>query len=182
MSSFLPFTERNLILTGYIGPEAQSLGRQIASQLQMPFINVETEIAERLGLPVDEIRTYFGETRLKTIESEIVQETALRRRSVIRVSGRSLMHGENLTRLRNTGPIFCLTISLDAMLHRLHVNMGARYHNPQDRALAVGELRREWAIHDSDAVQLIDTTDMPLDEVIRTLVGLWRSLTVRRAD
>ena len=60
MSEFT-FTERNLILTGYIGPEQMTLGRRIARKLNMPYANVEMTIADRLDLPVDEIRTYFGD-------------------------------------------------------------------------------------------------------------------------
>ncbi len=179
MVSFLPFTERNLMLTGYIGPEHTTIGRQLAAQLKMPFVNVEQTIAERLDMPVEEIRTYYGETRLKTIEAEIVQETALRRGTVIRVSGRTLVSGDNYERLRTTGTVFCLRIGLDAMLQRLHINMGARYHDPKDRALALGDLQREWAVHKLEGLQTLDVSRMDDEEIIRTLSALWRSLTVR---
>jgi shikimate kinase len=179
MSSYLPFSERNLIITGYIGPNHPILARQIAEKLSMPYANVEQIIAERLDMQVNEIRDYFGETRLKSIEAEIVQETALRRGTVIRVSGRTLVNGDNLAILQTTGPVFCLTLSLDTMLHRLHVNMGTRYHDPKERALTVGELAREWRIQAYDGIQKIDTGDMSNDEIVNILVGLWRSLTVR---
>ncbi|GAB4322850.1 MAG: hypothetical protein Kow00117_11560 [Phototrophicales bacterium] len=179
MSVFLPFSERNLIITGYIGPDQPMLGKEIANRLKMSYVNLEAEIATRMDMPVDEIRTYFGETRLRAIEAEIVGEAVLRRSSVIRVSGRTLIQGNNLERLRETGPIFCLTVSLDAMLRRLHIHMGARYHNPKDRALAIGELKREWAIRDAEGIHEIDTTDMTDEDIIKTLVGIWRSLTVR---
>lgn len=178
-SSFLPFSERNMIITGSIGPEQPQLSRQIAERLGMPFVDLEALIAERMDMPINDIRAYFGETRLRAVETEIVQETALRRSAVIRASGRTLLHGENLARLSNTGPIFCLTIRLDAMLHRLHVSMGARYHDPRERALALGELSREWAIRDADGIQTIDVTDMSNADIIKTLVGIWRALTVR---
>jgi len=179
MSTYLPFSERNLIITGYTGPNQPLLAREIANKLGMPFANVEQIIADRLDMQVSDIRAYFGETRLKSIEAEIVQETALRRGTVIRVGGRTLVNGDNLPTLRATGPVFCLTIGMDAMLHRLHVNMGARYHDPKERALAVGELAREWKILEFNDIQKIDITNMPNDEIVRTMVGLWRSLTVR---
>lgn len=177
----MPFSERNLILTGTVGPTQARLGRRIADQLAMPFVQLDTVISDRMDMPVSEIRAYYGETRLRTVEAEIVAEMALRRRSVIFVSGRTLIAGDNLARLRATGPVFCLTVALDAMLHRLHVAMGARYHNPQDRAQAVGDLAREWQVRDLEGVQQLDVTEMDDDEIVQTLVGLWRALTVRRA-
>ena len=49
--TLLPFTEQNLILTGYIGPDQPHLGKKIAEQLRMPFFNVELEIAKRVNHP-----------------------------------------------------------------------------------------------------------------------------------
>jgi shikimate kinase len=130
-------------------------------------------------MPVEEIRTYFGETRLKTIEADVVQETALRRGTVIRVSGRTLVSGDNYERLRMTGTVFCLKVGLDAMLQRFHISMGARYHDPKDRALALGDLQREWAAHKLDGLQMLDVTRMDDEEIVRTIAALWRALTVR---
>lgn len=180
MAVFSSVTELNLILTGYIGPSQPLLGRQIAERLRMPFINVESVIAERVNLPVDEIRAYYGETRLKAIEGDIMQETLLRRGTVIRVSGRTLLHSGHLARLQETGPVMCLVISLDAMLQRLHVSMGARYHNPQERALALGQLRREWAVRTLPGLYEIDTTYMSEADIITTVIARWQELALIR--
>ena len=177
----LPSTEQNLILTGYIGPDMPQLGRQIANRLNLPYTNVEGQIAERLDMTIDEIRDYFGETRLKAIEMEMVQEAALRRRTVIRISGRTLVHVDHLARLQATGPAICLTIALDAMLQRLHINMGARYHDPAERALALGELKREWAVRGQPGIHEVDTTYLDTTEIIEKVALLWQSLAIERA-
>lgn len=181
MTLFLPFSERNLILTGYVGPDMPTIGRQVAERLRMRFVNMEILIAERVGLPVDEVRAYYGETRLKTIEAEIVQEALLRRSTVIRIGGRTLLNGMNLERLAETGPVICLVVTLDAMLHRLHMSMGARYHSPNERALALGELKREWAVRKQPHVHEVDTTYRTTEETIETVVNLWQTLAIERA-
>jgi shikimate kinase len=180
MTSFLPFSDRNLILTGYIGPDQPLLGRQIAERLRMPYVNIEAQIAERVGLSVDEIRSYYGETRLKAIEAELMQEAQLRRSTVIRVNGRTLLHGERLAALRETGVVVCMVVALDAVLHRLHISMGARYHDPNERALALGELKREWAIRGREGIHEIDTTYLSVEEIITTVIELWRELAIER--
>jgi shikimate kinase len=176
------FTERNLILTGYIGPEHTTIGKRLAANLRLPYVNVEQQIAERLNMTIDEIRSYYGETRLKALEAELVAETALRRGSVIRISGRTLVNGDNYQRIRATGTVFCLMIGLDVMLQRLHISMGARYHDPKDRALALGEVQREWAVHQLNDLHMLDTSRMDDEEVIHTLAVLWRSLSIRGAS
>ena len=174
-------SDRNLILTGYIGPDMAPLGRRIAEAIEQPFVNLEALIAERADLTIDEIRTYFGETRLKSIEAEIIQETALRRRTLILVSGRTLAQGDHFTRLQATGHIIALTIALDAMLQTMHMNMGARYHDPRERAHAISELKQEWAILKREGLNKINTTYLTRDEIVQTCVNMWRNLAIERA-
>ncbi len=180
MTYFLPISDQNLILTGYIGPNQPLLGRQIADRLRLPFVNIENQIAERVGLPVEEIRIYYGETRLKSIEAEIIKEAMLRRSTVIRVSGRTLLHGDALAKLQQTGTVICLVIGLDAMLQRLHLHLGARYHNPEERALALGQLKREWAVRKMEGIHEINMTYMAEDEVIDTVISRWQELALVR--
>jgi shikimate kinase len=177
----LPLSESNLILTGYTGPNQPVLGQRIAEQIRMPLVNIQTLIAERIGLSVDEIRSYYGETRLKTVEAEIMDETLLRRQTVIRISARTLLQGDYLDRLRKTGPVICLVTTLDAVLQRLHMSMGARYYNPYDRALELGELKREWAVRGQPGVHEIDTTYLSADQTIEQVISLWQGLAIERA-
>lgn len=177
----LPLSERNLILTGYIGPNQPLIGRMIADKLKMPYVNVEFLIAERTGLSVDELRAYYGEARLKNIETEIISETWLRRSTVIRVSARTLLHGDALKRLSDTGPIFCTVTTIDAMLQRLHVAMGARFYAPDERAFELANIRREWAVRGSPGVIELDTTYFDAEQTVTTIIERWQTLAITRA-
>jgi shikimate kinase len=177
----LPLSDRNLILTGYTGPNQPRIGQQIAARMKMPYVNIETLVTERFGMSVDEIRQYFGETRLKSVEAEIVDEACLRRSSVIRISARTLMVGDTLARISQTGPVICLVTTLDAMLQRLHMSMGARYYNPEERALELGNLKREWAVRGLSGIHEIDTTYLNMDETMDRVISLWQSVAISRA-
>ncbi len=176
----LPFSERNLILTGYTGPNQPVIGLQVAERLRMPFVNTELQIEERAGMSADDLRARFGESRLKTVEAEIVREAVLRRSAVIRVSGRALLTGDHLKQFQETGFVICLSASLDAILQRLHLALGARYHNPQERALALGHLKSEWAIRSIPGIHDLDVTYMSEAEIVDSLIALWQRLAIRR--
>jgi shikimate kinase len=177
----LPLSDRNLILTGYTGPNQPRIGQQIAAKMKLPYVNLETQVAERIGMSVDEIRQYYGETRLKSIEAEIVNEACLRRASVIRISARTLLVGDTLARISETGPVICLVTTLDAMLQRLHMSMGARYYNPEERAIELGTLRREWAVRGTSSIYEVDTTYLKTDEVMEKVITLWQTVAISRA-
>lgn len=176
----LPLSEQNLIITGYTGPNQPLLGRQVAQQLGMPMINIESLIAERTGLTVDEIRKNYGESRLKTVETQILQETYLRRQTVIRISARTLLVGDTLKRLRETGPIICLVTTLDAILQRLHTSMGARYYDPNERALELGQLKQEWGVRGLKDVIELDTTYLDREDTIEYIVRIWQEIAIIR--
>ncbi len=174
----LTLSERNLILTGYTGPNQPQIGRRVAERLGVRLFNVEREIEERTGMTPAEIRTTYGESRLKTLESEVVQEAVLYRGAVIRISGETLMHGSHFERLKENGEVMCLVSSLDSVLQTLHLSLGARYHNPNERALALGELKREWAVRKLPGIHEIWTTYLTPDEIAEKVVEFWQRIVV----
>ena len=170
----LSFADRNLILTGYTGPNQPIIGQQVAERLKMRYVNVELQIETREGMTSEEVRTRYGDARLKTVESEVMQDVLLNRSSVIRVSGQTLLRSDYAKRLGETGPIICTVVSLGAVLQRLHLSLGRNYHNPHERALAIGYLKREWAVRKLEGIREIDLTYMSDTDSVNALIGLWQ--------
>jgi shikimate kinase len=152
----------------------------VAERLRMPFVNTRLLVEERSGMSAEELRAQFGESRLKTVEAEILGEAVLRRSAVIRVSGRALLSNHHLTQLQETGPIICLVANLDAILQQLHLALGARYHNPHQRALALGHLKDEWVIRSLPGILELDATYLSEAETVEAVIALWQRLAVRR--
>jgi shikimate kinase len=178
-STLLLPADQNLIVTGYIGPNQRFIGQPVAERLKLRYVNVERQIETRAGMPSEELRARYGETRLKALEGEIMQDVLLYRGAVIRISGQTLQHSEYAQRLSETGPIICLVAALDAVLSRLHLAMGARYHNPHERALAIGQVKREWEIRKLEWVYELDTTYLTEAEMTDALINLWQKVAVR---
>jgi shikimate kinase len=169
----LAYPDRNLIITGYTGPNQPLFGQQVADQLKMRYVNVDSQIELRAGVDLESLQTRYGETRLKMIEAEVMQEILLHRTTVIRVSGQTLLRAEYARRLMETGPLVCLVIRLDAALRRLHLALGGRYHDPRERAVAIGHLKREWAVRGLDGVRELDVTTLNDGEIIAALSAIW---------
>ncbi len=138
--------DQNLILTGYLGPGQLIIARQVAERLRMPFVDFELVLEDRAGLSGEDLRIRFGEARLKTLESELVDEVALYRGTVIHISGKTLQQSSHYARLSETGPVICLVATLDAVLRRsasgagraLPRSLRAR-HRPRHAAPRVGD-------------------------------------------
>ena len=168
----LTSVDQNLILTGYIGPGQLAVARRVAERLRMPFVDFETVLEDRAGMAGDELRLRFGEARLKMLESDLMNEVALYRATVIHISGKTL--APHYARLSATGPVICIVATLDAVLRRLHLALGARYHDPHEREIALGTLRREWAIRKQPGIIEIDTSYLSEDQMVEAVAACWR--------
>lgn len=178
MINAIPHSDRNLVLTGYMGPNQIIVARRIAEALKMPFVNFESRLEARADLPIDDIRERFGEARLKALEAEVIDELILYRGVVILVSGQTMLHNESYARLQDTSIILCMVAALDAVLQRLHLSMGARFHNPNERSIALGHLKREWTIRSIEGVQEFDTTALNEDQTVDAIVAMWREQSI----
>jgi shikimate kinase len=181
MYGAISLTDRNLILSGYTGSNPARIGAQVAERLAMPFVNFDVLLSERAGLSGDEVRRYYGERRLKAVESDLVEEARLRRQTVVRVGARTLLHPEHLARLADTGPVIVLTSTLDAILRRIHISMGGRYADPNERARELGELRQEWPVRQLTGVLVLDVTDLDIPQTVEAVVNAYRERAITRA-
>ena len=179
-TSSLQLTDRNLILTGYIEPNKPRIGRQVAELLNMPFVDMEELIQDRMGDGIETLRETFGERHLKTVEDELMAEMILYRKSVLRINGSILAHSDYLPRLQETGPVICPIARLDAILQKIHLTLGARYHNPAERGGELGKLRREWAIRKHENIYELDATDLDESTLISAIIDLWQEVAIQR--
>ena len=173
---FTPY--HNLILTGYMGIGKVAVGKAIATQLGVVFVDLDTEIQLREGMPGEEIRQLFGESRLRSLENELCGELSLRRSSVLSISGVTLLDEDNKRRLSNSGPILVLTCALNEILRRLHVNQGARFHDPKVRSAALTQIRREQQIHRVAGLPTLDTTALTSDQIAEQAITFWKAQDV----
>ena len=170
----------NLIVTGYLEPNRPRISQQLALRLGLELIDVERMIEDRLGDTIEHMRQLYGERRLKAIETQIMDEIVLHRRALIRVAGSTLLNSGHLAELQRNGVIVCLVASLDSILRRIHLTLGARYHDPVERSRAIGELQREWRIRAVDNVVEFDATTITEAILIERIVTFWRELALRR--
>lgn len=170
----------NLIVTGYLEPNRPRISQQLALRLGLQMIDVEREIEDQHGDTIDSIRQLYGERRLKAIETQVMDQIILHRRALIRVSGNTLLNSGHLAELQRNGIIVCLVASLDSILRRIHLTLGARYHDPVERSRAIGELQREWRIREVENIVEFDATTITEAILIERIVSFWRDLALRR--
>jgi shikimate kinase len=163
---------QNLILTGPMGVGKTATGRAVAQQLKAQFFDLENEILSREKRSTEQIRTLFGEARLKALEAETIRDLTLYRHAIIAVSGPALLDTVNRERLAESGTILCLTCALNEILRRMHVARGAWFHNPANRGVMLSQLKRELGVTELDLPQL-DTSQLSTEDTTAAVIAFW---------
>jgi shikimate kinase len=170
----LPASYRNLIVTGYGASNHPRLVSQMASSLKRPFVDVEALIEQRLGESMEETRQMYGERHMKANIAEVMSNVLLYRGTVIRIHGSTLASGDYLARMQETGIVVCLVARLDAILQKMHLSLGARYHDPRERAM-------EWAVRKLPGVMELDVTERDEAGTLQDVIALWQTVALERS-
>jgi shikimate kinase len=168
----LPY--QNLILAGFVGVGKSTVGKAIADQLEVEFVDVDEEIIQREEMSITDIRREYGDARLKILEADICREAAFKRQAVIVVSGAAMLEQRNADLLGGTGHVVCLTCEMGEALRRLHMAYEEDFRDPKQRQYLISRLRREYGIVDDDRYLQMDTTHLTIEKVVGELVHLWQ--------
>lgn len=165
---------RNLVLTGHLATGKRSAGRDVAARLQVPLIDIESEVQAQEGRSLEEIRQLFGQLRARHLAQEVCRSLDLRRSAVIVVSGTIFLNPANRQRLEVNGDLLCLVCDLDEVLRRMYAALGARFHQPAERARIIARIKRERPIRELDHIPQLDTTHLSVEQVADRAIAYWR--------
>lgn len=122
---------KNLVLCGFMGTGKTHLGKALAKQFFLPFVDIDEEIEKKMGMSIPGIFQEKGEAFFRDIEEALIGEYGRKERIIISVGGGALQREKNLETLKSNGFLICLLASPKAILQRLR--------NDQTRPLLQGE-------------------------------------------
>lgn len=101
------------------GGGKSTVGRHLARQLHLGFVDADTEIERRIGCP---IRVFFereGEARFRDIEEEVVAELTARPAGVIATGGGAVLREANRRALHQHTTVVYLRSTPEELFRRL---------------------------------------------------------------
>ena len=106
-------------LVGLPGSGKSTVGRQLARRLQLPFVDSDHVIEERLGCS---IRDYFereGEANFRDVEELVIDELTSITGGVLSTGGGAVLRPNNRQRLQSRGHVVYLRSSPEELFRRL---------------------------------------------------------------
>jgi shikimate kinase len=109
----------NISLVGLHGSGKSTVGRQLARRLQLPFVDSDQVIEERLGCS---IRDYFereGEEHFRDVEESVIDELTQHQHGVLSTGGGAVLRPANREHLRSRSKVVYLKSLPDELFRRL---------------------------------------------------------------
>jgi shikimate kinase len=108
----------NIVLVGPMGSGKSAVGRQLAAQLGLRFVDSDLEVQARTGVDIPYIFEREGEAGFRLREAEILDELTLREGIVLATGGGSVLDAGTRARLQDRGCVVYLRTSVDQQLAR----------------------------------------------------------------
>jgi 3-dehydroquinate synthase len=133
-------TEKNIVITGFMGTGKSTVGRLLAARLGRAYVDLDEEIEARFAKPIPRIFAEDGEPVFRVAESQLCRHYAQSTGLVLSTGGGALINPENRAVLGQSGVLICLTATVDAILERVE-RADNRPLLPGDRDARRGRIR-----------------------------------------
>ena len=112
----------NLFLVGPMGAGKTSIGRRLAAQLGLAFVDLDLAFEERAGVSIALTFEIEGEAGFRRRESALLAELVGRRGIVLSTGGGAVLDPANRDCLRSHGFVVWLDADVETQLRRLHAD------------------------------------------------------------
>ena len=108
--------KRNLVLIGMPSSGKSTIGRQIAKELGMNFVDTDVIIQKDAGKTISQIFAESGEVAFRDIESRVVTEVSAKQGFVIATGGGVVLNELNITALKGNGTVYFIDRPLEKLI------------------------------------------------------------------
>jgi 3-dehydroquinate synthase len=114
--------EGNIYFTGFMASGKTRIGKLLAENLKLNYIDSDSFIAERTGRSVAQIFEQEGEAKFRELEKEAIKEISQKKNVVVSLGGGAVAKIENVQAIRNSGILICMTANPEILCERIGRN------------------------------------------------------------
>ena len=106
----------HVFLVGMAGSGKTTLGRKLAANLSMPFVNTDERVSAMMSMPVEQIYASLGDAFFHNAETGVLMELIDEAPSIVSTGSGLPMAKENVQLMQNHGIIIHVDRPLDQIL------------------------------------------------------------------
>ena len=165
-------TSKHIILTGFMGVGKSTVGKLVAQKLNLPFVDLDAEIAKSTGMPVDFYIHRFGVEAFRRWERRLLGQALRQQASVLVPGGGIVMDPENRKKMKQFGLVVWLKAPKKVLLERLQDQLRPLLAE-RDRGAQMERLLKERWPYYQECTCAVETTflkpEQVADEVVKQL-------------
>jgi shikimate kinase len=162
----------NITLIGFMGTGKTTVGKGVAEQLGMTFVDMDDVIEAREGRKISDIFETDGEPYFRQLERHLVLELSGKNNQVIATGGGVVLNPDNIRDYTMSGIVVCLTATPEVILERV----AKESHRPllegderMNKILGILESRKDLY---AAIPHQVDTTELSPDEVMARIITM----------
>ncbi len=171
----LAFLDRSIVLVGLMGAGKTSIGKRLARQLHLPFVDADAEIAKAAGLPIPDIFRLYGEPAFRDGERRVIDRLLQEGRKVLATGGGAFMDPDTRAAIRQRGISIWLRADLDVLVRRI----GRRDDRPlladgNPRDILDALIKQRYPVY-AEADLVVDTGDESAETTVDKVIDILRT-------
>ena len=110
---------KNIVLVGFSGAGKSTVGRKLAEQLTMNFIDLDVYIEEKYYTAIPLLFQRYGESAFRTLEYAALQEVLSAENTIIAVGGGTPCHGDAMSLINARARSIYLKLTEEQIVYHL---------------------------------------------------------------
>lgn len=166
----------HIFLYGPSGSGKSTVGQTLASMLDLPFIDLDTQIERNSGQSIPQIMIEQGESAFRDAETRTLQAVLPGKDSVISLGGGALLLDENRSMVQENGQVVFLDVDLPTLTARLEKDENQRPLLAADLKVSLQALLERRQDHYQSFSLRVDASSLPQQVAwnIQKLIGRFR--------
>jgi len=163
---------RNIYLVGFMGTGKTAVGKELARFKKWQFMDLDDLIELREKRTITDIFTQEGEPYFRRIEKRALKEVAKEKKFVVACGGGIVIDKDNISIMKETGMIICLTASAQVILERTSAYTHRPLLNVSEPKKQIELLLEIRAPYYALADKTIDTSKFSIKEAVDKILKL----------
>ena len=162
---------RNIFLVGMPGVGKSTIGKQLADQLKLRFIDSDHEIESRCGADISWIFDIEGEEGFRERERKVIHELTEKSGIVLATGGGSILTPANRDRLSARGTVVYLKAPLEQHVERTLRDRKRPLLQTEDKAKTLEAMQKEREpLYQEIADIVVNASDSTVRSVVNEII------------
>ncbi len=173
---------RSLVMVGLMGCGKSSVGRRLATCLEIPFVDADDEIEAAAGMTIPEIFAAHGEDYFRNGERRVIERLLQAGPQVLATGGGAYMNAETRARIKEHGYAIWLRAELGVLMRRVMKRDNRPLLKTADpEATMRGLMDLRYPVY-AEADLVIDSREVPHEVIISEIIAALAEVALRAAD